>query len=203
MARAYSINNVLTAKFPELPFDGAWLEAVGKPQPTGTWFVYGPPKNGKTTFTMMLAKYMTNFKRVLYLPYEEGISLTTQMALERVQMREVGAKMAIGLPEPVNELMVRLEKHRSHDVVITDSIQFAGFNWEEYKRLKANFPQKIFTYISHIENGKPDGKTAQRIMRDANVVFRVEGFRAFPTGRYGGGKTIDIWPEKAKQYWGE
>lgn len=202
MARAYSVNNVLTAKFPELPFEGEWKAAVGRPQPTGTWFVYGPPKNGKTTFTMMLAKYTSKFKKVMYLPYEEGISRTLQMALERVNMKEVGSRLILGAPETVDQLITRLDKHKSKDAIVVDSIQFAGFSWDDYKRLKLRFPTKIFIYISHMENGKPDGKTAIKIMRDANLVFKVEGYRAFPVGRYGGGKPIDVWKERADEYWG-
>jgi len=50
---------------------------------------------------------------------------------------------------------------------------------------------------------KPEGQVAQRIWRDANVYFRIEGYRAFPVSRYEGGTTtIDVWKEEAERYWG-
>ena len=52
MKRAYSVSNVMNAKFKTLPFDGQWLEAVGCPQLGGSWLIYGAPKNGKTSLAM-------------------------------------------------------------------------------------------------------------------------------------------------------
>ena len=63
------------------------------------------------------------------------------------------------------------------------------------------FPDKLFIYISHIKGNDPDGTAAIAIKRDANVVFKIEGFRAFTTSRYGGEGYLDIWAEKAAVYW--
>ena len=202
MANAYSISNVLTKNFKTLDFTGKWLKAVGKPQPTGSWFIYGPPKNGKTTFAMMLCKYLTKFRRIAYNSVEEGLSLTIRMALERVGMDKVGGKMVLLDSEPFDDLVKRLEKHKSPDVVVIDSVQFADLSFAQYKKLKTKFPSKLFIYISHIDGKVPEGNTAKRIWRDANVYFRIEGFRAFPVSRYGGGDYIDISEEKAAEYWG-
>ncbi|KAA6312942.1 hypothetical protein EZS27_036205, partial [termite gut metagenome] len=59
MARAYSVKNVLDSEFETLAFEGIWNEAVGLPELSGSWIIYGTTKNGKTTFAMMLAKYLT------------------------------------------------------------------------------------------------------------------------------------------------
>jgi hypothetical protein len=202
MKRAYSVQNVKNAKFKTLDFDGVWLSAIGKPELTGTWFIYGDPKNGKTTFALMLAKYLTKFSRVAYNSVEEGLSLTMQMALERVGMEEVGGRFILLQKEEISELVERLDKHVSPDVVFLDSVQFADMNFSDYKMLKARFPHKLFVYISHKKGREPDGRTATRIWRDANVAFNVEGFRAFPVGRYGGGESIDVNERMAEEYWG-
>ena len=83
MKRAYSIRNVLDARFKTLDFDGEWLAAVGRPQLGGSWMIYGAPKNGKTSLAMKLARYMTRFCRVAYDSVEEGLSLSIQNCVER------------------------------------------------------------------------------------------------------------------------
>lgn len=202
MARAYSVTNVLDAKFNTLEFHGKWRDAIGCPELTGSWFILGLPKNGKTSFAMMLAKYLTGFKRVAYDSVEEGLSLSISEALRRVKMEDVKTKFILIDKESVDELIARLDKHKSPDIIFIDSVQFMDLKFSEYKRLKSRFPKKLFVYISHIDGKQPDGATAKRIWRDANVIFRIEGFKAFPTGRYGGGEPITISEKLADAYWG-
>lgn len=202
MRRAISVANVIDARFQTLNLEGEWLEAIGKPEASGTWFIFGPPKNGKTTFAMMLAKVLAGFRKIAYDSVEEGLSLTIQMALERTGMVDVGSRFVLLDKEDIGDLVTRLKKHKSPDIVVIDSVQFMDLKWSEYKQLKAEFPGKLFIYISHIDGSKPDGLTARKIWRDASVVFRVQGFRAIPVSRYGGGQYIDINKEKADAYWG-
>lgn len=202
MGRALSVNNILTAKFNTLSFDGVWQAAVGNPELTGSWVIYGAPKNGKTSFAFMLAKYITRFKRVAYDSVEEGKSLTMQMQVQRHQMLDVGGRFVLLDKEDINELKVRLDHKKSPDVIFIDSVQFLDMKFSEYKELKARYPQKLFVYISHVQGTQPEGQVAKRIWRDANVIFRVEGFRAFSTSRYGGGEYIDVWKDRAEAYHG-
>ena len=202
MRQAYSVHKVISAQFDTLDFEGQWLDAVGKPECTGSWIVYGPPKNGKTSFAMQLAKYLTRFRRVAYDSVEEGLSKTMQLAMERTGMLDVAGRFVLLDKESIDELKERLDKRRSPDVIIIDSVQFLDLKFSEYKELKARYPQKLFVYISHVGGTQPEGQVAKRIWRDANCIFRIEGFRAFPTGRYGGGQYIDIDPERANAYWG-
>ena len=202
MGQALSVNKVLNAKFHLLEMDGEWLSAIGKPELTGSWMIYGAPKNGKTTFAMMLAKNLSRFCRVAYDSVEEGLSQSIQMSMERVGMSEVGGRVVLLDKEPFGELVKRLNKQKSPDVVIIDSVQFMGLTFDEYKRLKTAFPDKLFVYVSHVNGRQPEGQVAKRIWRDANVYFRIEGHRAFPVSRYGGGNPIDVWKERAEEYWG-
>ena len=201
MKRAYSVNNVMAATFKTIPLEGAWLESLGLPEFGGSWVVYGMPKNGKTSLSMMLAKELCKYGKVAYDSVEEGLSLSVREALVRVGMDEVSRRFVLLDKETVGELVERLEKRSSPDVVVIDSVQFLGLTWKEYKMLKERFPRKLFIYVSHVEGMKPEGKVAQQIWRDANVYIRVEGFRGFPVGRYGGGAPIDIDKERAAAYW--
>ncbi|KAA6318438.1 hypothetical protein EZS27_031545 [termite gut metagenome] len=191
---------VLTAKFETLTFDGVWKDAIGCPEVTGSWIIYGPTKNGKTTFAMMLAKYLTNFEKVFYNSIEEGLSRSVQIAYERVGMIEASGRITLER-EGLEAMIERLRKRKSANIVFIDSLQFLGITFKDYKRLKTMFPRKLFIFVSHTANGQPDGKAAVALWRDASVSFKVEGFRATPVSRYGGGQYIDIDAEKAAAYW--
>lgn len=198
--RAFSVTEVLNAKFNELDFDSEWLKAIGRPEKTGTWIISGPTKNGKTTFCMMLAKYLTKFDRVYYNSVEEGLSKSMQTAYKRVGMKEVKGKVLME-KESLEEMEARLEAHKSPGFVFVDSIQFLNIKQDEYKALKEKFKNKIIIYISHVKGRQMDGEVAQFIMRDANVVIRVEGRRAFIETRYEGDGYIDVHKEYADRYW--
>ena len=201
MERAYSVNNVLNAKYKTLELEGEWKEAIGIPEPLGSWFIYGPSKNGKTSFAMLLSKYLTNFRRVAYNSIEEGFCRSIKLAMKRVNMIEVKGKLVL-VKKETEELIEYLSKHKSPEIIVIDSVQFLELTFKEYKKIKAMFPNKLFIYISHVEGRQPEGLTARKILRDSSVVFRIEGFKAFPVSRYGGGKPIVISEDKASEYWG-
>ena len=203
MKRALSVNNVLDAKFRTMPFGGEWLSGIGCPELSGSWMIYGAPKNGKTSCAMKLAKYLTKFGTVAYNSVEEGLKLSMKNAIVRANMREVARRFKLLDRENVEEMIERLQRQKSPDIIFIDSVQFLELKFSEYKRLKELFPNKLFIYISHIEGSQPDGQVARRIWRDANVAIRVEGFKAFPVSRYGGGDPVVISPERALEYWGE
>nr|DAY07781.1 MAG TPA: Thymidine kinase [Bacteriophage sp.] len=199
--RAYSADSVISMERELCDFDGKWLEAVGKPELKGTWCIGGLPKNGKTSFTMQLAKYLTKWHLVAYDSIEEGISASFAETLKRCRMDEVKASRFIVLNgEDIKDIECPLSKRKSPKIVIIDSIQFLGLNTETYLRWKKRFPEKLFIYITHLQGQYPEGKTALKIWRDSDVVIKVEGFRAYPTSRYGGGKPITVCEEKAAMF---
>lgn len=198
--KALSVSEVENAKFKELNFTGEWLKAIGRPEKTGCWLIMGPPKNGKTTFCMMAAKYLAGFERVFYNSVEEGLSKTMQTAYKRVGMSEVAGQVLMQ-QDTIEEFEARLDAHKSPHFAFLDSVQFANLSIEEYKRFKEKYRNKILIYVSHVIGKQPDGSTAQFIMRDANVVCRVEGRRAFIETRYEGDGYIDIHKEFADKYW--
>jgi hypothetical protein len=202
MKQAYSVQKVLDTTFKTVEFDGEWLAAVGSPELTGAWCIGGMPKNGKTGFALKMAKYLTKFGRVAYNSVEEGLTLSIQVAMKRAGMDEVGGKLVLLDREPVEELIERLKRPHSPKIIFIDSIQFAEIRFLDYKKMKKMFPHKLFVYITHMKGTRPHGDSAVKIWRDSNVTWSVEGFRAFPTSRYGGGEPIDVSAEMALRYWG-
>lgn len=212
MSRAISNINVLAARFETVEFAGEWLASFGRPELRGTWIIWGGSGSGTTTFTLMLCKYLANFGRVAYNSLEQGLSLSLQKAWERVGMGEAGNSVILLNKEELPELRARLNKRKSPEIIIIDSVQYLdGFNWASFKKLKREYPDKLFIFISQADRaGKdPDGKLAGKIRYDAEIKIKVEGFKAFVTTRYEdaergeGGADFIIWEQGAAEYWAE
>lgn len=209
MGRAISNQNVLAARFETAEFTGAWLASFGRPELRGTWIIWGDSGSGKTTFTLMLCKYLANFGRVAYDSLEQGLSLSLQRAWERVGMIEAGSNVILLNKEDLPEMTARLRKRKSPEIIIIDSLQYlTKFYMQQLKELKAEFPDKLFIFISQADKaGKdPDGHIAKKIRYDADIKIKVEGFKAFVTTRYEdpergeGGADFVIWEQGANDY---
>ena len=210
MSRAISNKNVLAAQFETAEFTGAYLASFGRPELRGAWIIWGGSGSGKTTFTLMLCKYLAGFRRVAYDSLEQGLSLSLQKAWERVAMEEAGNNIILLNKEELPELRTRLAKRRSPDIIVIDSIQYwHGFKWSDFTKLKDDYPDKLFVFISQDKGGEPAGNLAQRVRYDAEIKIRVEGFKAFVTTRYEdsergeGGADFIIWEKGAADYWAQ
>lgn len=200
--RAVSITQLLNTKFDVMDFDGEWLEHIGRPEITGSWLIAGNKKNGKTRYSFQMMKYLSRFCRVAYDTLEEGISDTIKRAASETYFEPIEkARILILHKEPVEELRKRLDKKKSPRIVFIDSIQYSGLSYKDYTRLKDDYPSKLFIILSHMDGNLPAGQVAKRIMYDANMYIRVEGYKAFSEGRCGGGQEYIIWEEGAANYW--
>lgn len=184
-----------------LPFTGEWRDLVGVPERSGAWIVWGRSYSGKTSFCLQLAKYFADLgEKVVYLSLEEGVSVTMQRAFARECMDTVNGNLQLWCRMDMSELEVELKKQRSANVVVIDSLQYFGINHAGYKRLREEFPRKLFIFISHAsETKEPSGATAIKVRYDASVKIMVDGFVAYAFSRYGGGKPLTIWEEGAKK----
>lgn len=195
MGRAASVEQVLRTRFKVLPFEGEWKEAIGCPEMTGSWIIWGNSGNGKTRFALQLCKYLCRFGRVAYDSLEEGVSASLMKALQETGMMDVRRRFVVLDKEPIDQLMERLSKGKSPDVVCIDSLQYTGMSYEQYKALKERFPKKLFIWISHAEGVQPEGRVAKKVRFDSNVKVFVQAYRAEPVSRYGGGKPYIVWEE--------
>lgn len=201
LKRALSVNDIRKFKPHSLPFEGEWLESIGCPELTGTWIVWGNSANGKTRYSLQLAKYLATFCRVAYNTLEEGLSKSIKDAVLDVGMDDVSGKFRLLDKEAVPELIQRLRKKQSPDVVIIDSLQYTGLTYADYKKLRDEFRNKLFIFVSHADGSEPKGNVAKSIRYDAFVKIRVEGYKAFFQSRFGGGKEYVIWKKGASEYW--
>ena len=202
--RALTVKDIREYQAHTLPFDGQWFQAIGEPELTGSWIVWGGSANGKTRFALQLAKYLAKFVRVAYNSLEEGLSLSMQHAIEEVGMTDTDVKRNFVLldKESIADLKVRLKKQRSPQVVIIDSLQYTGLTYADYKMLRDTYRNKLFVFVSHADGREPKGNVGRSVKYDAFVKIYVEGYKAIPQSRFGGGQEYVIWEKGAKQYWG-
>ena len=200
--RALSVADIEAYNPHILSFDGKWRDSIGNPELTGSWLIWGNSANGKTRFALLLAKYLASFKRVAYNSVEEGLSGSMKRAINEVGMMDVSRSFVLLDKEPIDELINRLRKKKGPDVIFIDSLQYTGLNYAEYKKLRDEFRHKLFVFVSHADGHEPKGQVGKSIKYDAFVKILVEGYKAFPQSRYGGGREFVIWETGAKKYWG-
>lgn len=199
--KALTFQNLVNMKYVDMPFEGPWKNALGTPLIKGSWLIWGHSGSGKTSFTVQLAKYLTQFGKVAFDSLEEGTSKSLQQAFIRDNSKFNQRKLLILDTELYDDLVARLSNRRSPDIIIIDSFQYLGINFAEYQYLTKRFKNKLFIFISHADGKMPEGRVAKRVRFDAFIKIWIEGFKAFPAGRYGGGEPFVIWPEGAEKYW--
>ena len=200
MKRALTITDIRNYKTKTYLLDGGLDLALGEVELTGSWIVWGRSANGKTRFALQLAKALAKHVRVAYDSLEEGMSLSMRHAIDEVGFSDVKRNFVLIDGEGMAELKERLRKQRSPKVVIIDSLQYTGLTYSEYKALRDEFRSKLFIWISHADGSNPKGAVANSVKFDAFVKIFVEGYRAYPQSRFGGGGEYVIWEEGAKQY---
>lgn len=202
--RALTVQDIKDYKPKVLAFEDEWFESIGEPELTGAWIIWGNSVNGKTRFALQLAKYLSKFVKVAYDSMEEGLSKSMQHAIAEIGFNDADTKKNFLFldKEPIADLIVRLKKQRSPQVVIIDSLQYTGLKYSDYVKLRDTFRNKLFIFISHADGRDPRGNVGKSMKYDAFVKIYVEGYKAFPQSRYGGGEPYVIWEKGAKEYWG-
>lgn len=199
MKRAISVRDILYKKYETFPFEKKWKDAFDTPESSGVWFIWGNSGNGKTSFVMQLCKELCKYDRVAFNSLEEGTCLTVQNNLKRFGMAEVSRRLSF-IKEDIPALKERLRRHKSFNIVVVDSIQYTQMTYKDYIRLKEEFPDKLFIFLSHARGKNPKGDTATSVMYDADLKIWVEGYVAYSKGRYRGETgQYTIWEAGARE----
>lgn len=204
MKRAISIDELLSKKFKVVQFDGPFAASIGpEVELSGNWIIYATSGHGKTEFSLQLAKYLTQFTKVLYNTMEEGARYSFQKAVRRNQFKPEERRKINVISEPVTVLIERLKKPKSASVIFMDSLQYSFLTKKEYVELKALFPNKLFIWISHADGSKPRGSLAGFVEYDADVKIRVNFFLAMFKSRFEGKEDYIINQERYAEHYNE
>jgi hypothetical protein len=201
LPRAKGVKEVINKKRPRYEFEGEWLELIGKPQTNAVIFIWGKSFRGKTRLLLKLAKYYSNFERVLVDSLEEGDSDSLAKALHETDMMEADGKVFILDNEPLDILVQRLKRKKSPNIVLIDSWQYANKGYDFYRGMKEANNRKTFIINSHADGNEPRGASAKSIRYDAMVKIFVKDFVAFIQSRFASNQSYIIWEEGAKKRW--
>lgn len=203
LKRALTIQNVLEAEVKLFAFTGEWADAFGQPESTGVWYVFGSSGSGKTSFILRLIKCLSDYAGVLLVSYEEGeVSASLQEGIVRVGLLQAKNKVLISV-DNLQELTSRLNKRRSAEVVIIDSLEYSEFSsLKHLKQFTEQWPQKLFVIIGQADGAHPRSELGKSVLFMAKQKIYIEGYRAFSRGRsFGPAKHYTIWDKGAEAYW--
>lgn len=201
--KAITAAALINKKFKLLNWQGAFLEAFGRPEKAGVWFIWGNSGNGKTTFAMQLIKALLQEDRAIINSLEEGNKQSMKNTLVNTDFTPKELKRIIITCEPMNVMSERLKADKSPHIALIDSLQLTGWNFNKFLQFKEEHPDKLLIFISQTENGKPIGMMAERIKLYADQKIFVQGYKAISNGRSNPGGEYIIWHQGAENYYGK
>lgn len=178
--RAYSYSDIEKRNFKSIQvLDQDLKKHLGEPQLGNShWLVYGESGDGKTSYVLQIVKELCKNHKVHYNTVEEGMKKSFKLALKRENMKSVtGFNYQ---QEKLPSLKARLERTRQPKIVVIDSVQyfFRGLQSKHYFDFIDQFKDTTFIWISAAEGKKPEGKIANDIYYDADIVINVKDFQA-------------------------
>lgn len=206
MTRSLTARNLFEKRIGRtVQFDNELLtEAIGEAELKGCWLIYGTEKNGKSWFTLQLAKSMAYFDKVVYISAEEGTDLSFRKACERAGITKAD-RILFEEYLSLDEIKEKFLKPKTANILIIDNLTIYP---DEFKTLPIRdfinaFPNKLIIFVSHEERKQPYPACARMASKMAKVIVNVKGLRAFVTSRFSQGGSIVINDEMSEMYWGE
>lgn len=204
MSRTLSINNLYSQSFTTLEFDGVYEPVFGSPSDNGAWLIFGSEKNGKTTMALILANYLSQQKKTLYLSAEEGTAEPAFVdACKRSGLEANNRNLHFINYISVDDLSLKLSKRKSASIVFIDNctVYKDELKGGAVKDLLDRHPKKLFIFLAHEERKEPYTSVAKYISKIAKIIIHVEGLACNCYGRIPGG-TLTINEDMATLYHG-
>lgn len=179
-------------------------KAIGEAEMKGCWLIFGSEKNGKTWFTLQLAKAMAYYDKVAYISAEEGTDLSFRKACERAGINAAD-KILFDEYLSLEEIIEKFSKPKSANIIIIDNMTIYP---DEFKAMAVrdfinSFPNKLIIFVAHEERKLPYPACARMASKLAKVIITVKGLKAFVVSRFSEGGSIEINDEMSEMYWGD
>lgn len=176
--RIIQAKNVVAMNIPLLDFKSKWLNFFGQPQTNFFLVIHGMSGEGKSVFTIQLAKYLAeNFGNVLYISGEEGFVPTLQKKIEEMGAKDVPA---LYFSNYTNASEILAEVPNKYHFIVLDSINNMDIDPEQMKLLRQHFNQSGFIAIA--QSTKDDKiRGSYQIVHDSDIAVKVNNGIAVTT----------------------
>lgn len=205
MTRSKTTSNLFDKKIIPLTISHEVLQAVvGNAERKGCWIVYGCEKNGKTWFTLKLAKELARNERVAYISAEEGLDESFIGAVKRAEIT-TGDDILWDEYLSIDDIIKKFKKQRSANIIIIDNLTMYADEMkptEIKKKLMDALPNKLIIFVAHEERKEAYPAIARMAKKLAKVIFHIEGLKAFVVSRFSPGGELVIDEEKSELYHG-
>lgn len=160
-----------TLKFETLKLSDEYFSLIGEPESNFYAVVYGDAGNGKSTWTIKFAEYLSNnFGKVLYNSSEEGISKSLQNKANLVS----SDYLHFGNCKDYKSLRSEM-KSGHYRFIVLDSINDMKLIPEDLKELRKEFYKCGFIGIlQSTKDGKFKG--SNEFAHDADIKIRLENY---------------------------
>lgn len=205
MAKALTARNLLN-KRPERTIrltSEHLIETIGEAEAKGCWLIYGAEKNGKTWFSLTLAKDIALNERVVYISAEEGTDMSFKNAAARAGV--TGAdKIVFEEYMSIDEIVEKYSKPKTARVLFIDNLTIYPDELKSVgvRNFITRLPNKLIIFVAHEERKEPYPACARMAKKLAKVFIQVQGLRANVVSRFARGGSIIIDIEKSEMCWG-
>jgi hypothetical protein len=175
--------------FDSHPVPAKFRKLISELPKGANWMIYGSPKQGKTSFTVQLAKELSKIAPVLYDFAEQKLSSTTKSLLQTLQADKCEE---LYLAEITNlEELEQAIGSGYFSFVVIDLIRELQVRPEEFRAFMERHPGVSFILVF---SSNKDGsfKGTQDWAHDTDCIVEVSDFVAEASGRLGAGK-YNIW----------
>lgn len=178
-------------------------EAIGEAEMKGCWLIYGPEKNGKTWFTLQLAKALAYYDKVAYISAEEGTDLSFRRACTRAGINN-SDKILFDEYLSLDEIKAKFSKPKQASILIIDNLTIYPdeFKTTGIRDFVNALPDKLIIFVAHEERNEPYPACARMAKKISKVYIQVKGLKAFVVSRFSEGGAIEINDEMSEMYWG-
>ena len=169
--KTIGLSELKQLKFETIKLNSEYSELIGEPESNFYATIYGQPGNGKSTWTIKLAEYLSNnFGKVLYNSSEEGISKSLQNKANLIS----SDYLHFGNCKDYQSLRSEMKKGHYRFIVL-DSINDMKLSPEDLKELRKEFYKCGFIGIlQSTKDGKFKG--SNEFAHDADIKIRLENF---------------------------
>lgn len=166
-----SLHELQSKQFKTLDFMGEWKKLIGTPEQNFALMIYGQPGNGKSTFAVNLSEYLANnFGYVLYNSAEEGVSLSLQDKLKKINSEELRVSSFKDFEGIKKHLKQSLSKF-----IVLDSVNHMNLTPEQVEELKKIDPTRGFITIHQVTK-TGEFKGDNKFLHNCDIEIIVDEF---------------------------